>query len=314
MKLPSPKASGSILLIIFLSTSLITYSNYKEGRVSGGEVEVATEKINIDTQINNTNKDSDEDGLLDWEESIWGTDPNNPDTDGDGTNDNEEINNDRNPLLAGPDDRDISFEEKAIERILENNLDKNGLTNQVAESFADDYFNARANGKLTQEDKDQLINQITKDAFEEINIEGIYTIDSIETFNPVNNGEKLITYADLLIARQINALAITISVEENTDYEYLGNEIIKISSKIVSIETPQQIDDLHLYLANNYYKLGVSMKNFEREKEDPLYSLLSIKKYEEAQNNIKDINIQINNFLKENGIILGDNGIDIQND
>jgi hypothetical protein len=56
------------------------------------------------------------------------------------------------------------------------------------------------------------------------------------------------------------------------------------------------------------------MKNFEREKEDPLYSLLSIKKYEEAQNNIKDINIQINNFLKENGIILGDNGIEIQND
>jgi hypothetical protein len=36
-------------------------------------------------------RDSDGDGVKDWEESLWGTDKNNPDTDGDGEGDAEEI-------------------------------------------------------------------------------------------------------------------------------------------------------------------------------------------------------------------------------
>ncbi len=54
--------------------------------------------------IQDLNRDSDHDGLKDWEEKIYGTAPNNPDTDGDGTTDGEEIKDGRNPLKAGPDD------------------------------------------------------------------------------------------------------------------------------------------------------------------------------------------------------------------
>jgi hypothetical protein len=35
-------------------------------------------------------KDTDNDGLANWEEILWGTDPNNPDSDGDGVNDGDE--------------------------------------------------------------------------------------------------------------------------------------------------------------------------------------------------------------------------------
>ena len=37
------------------------------------------------------NRDTDGDGLLDWEESLWDTDPNNKDTNGDGVSDSVEI-------------------------------------------------------------------------------------------------------------------------------------------------------------------------------------------------------------------------------
>ncbi|MDP3772090.1 MAG: hypothetical protein Q8Q94_01785 [bacterium] len=50
-------------------------------------------------------KDSDGDGLKDWEEVIFHTDPKNSDTDGDGTPDGEEIKQGRDPLKPGPDDR-----------------------------------------------------------------------------------------------------------------------------------------------------------------------------------------------------------------
>jgi hypothetical protein len=45
-------------------------------------------------------KDSDEDGLRDWEEALWKTDPNNPDTDKDGYSDSEETRLGYNPVNA----------------------------------------------------------------------------------------------------------------------------------------------------------------------------------------------------------------------
>lgn len=48
-----------------------------------------------------TRLDSDEDGLTDDVEAFYGTDKNNPDTDGDGYKDGEEVNNGYDPLLPG---------------------------------------------------------------------------------------------------------------------------------------------------------------------------------------------------------------------
>lgn len=48
--------------------------------------------------------DSDNDGLMDWEETLWNADPKNPDTDGDGTSDNIEVKSGRNPIVPGPND------------------------------------------------------------------------------------------------------------------------------------------------------------------------------------------------------------------
>jgi len=51
--------------------------------------------------LNDLLVDSDNDGLSNSEEEQYGTDINNPDTDGDGYNDGEEVKNGYNPLIAG---------------------------------------------------------------------------------------------------------------------------------------------------------------------------------------------------------------------
>ena len=48
--------------------------------------------------------DWDDDGLDNREESFWNTDPNNPDSDGDGYLDGEEVASGHDPLIPGPDD------------------------------------------------------------------------------------------------------------------------------------------------------------------------------------------------------------------
>jgi hypothetical protein len=48
-----------------------------------------------------TELDTDADGLPDYIENYYGTDPNNPDTDGDGYKDGEEVENGYDPLASG---------------------------------------------------------------------------------------------------------------------------------------------------------------------------------------------------------------------
>ena len=49
--------------------------------------------------------DPDNDGLTNAQESLWGTNPNNPDTDKDGYNDGKEVANCHNPLVPAPNDK-----------------------------------------------------------------------------------------------------------------------------------------------------------------------------------------------------------------
>lgn len=70
-----------------------------------------TKSVNLTAEsiaITDANGDPDHDGLKNWEETLWKTDPNNPDTDGDGTPDGQEIKENRDPLKAGPDDKQSS--------------------------------------------------------------------------------------------------------------------------------------------------------------------------------------------------------------
>lgn len=54
--------------------------------------------------------DADHDGLSDREESYWNTDFQNPDTDGDGFLDGEEVASGHDPTIPGPDDK-ITFDD-----------------------------------------------------------------------------------------------------------------------------------------------------------------------------------------------------------
>ncbi len=60
-----------------------------------------TKLLGITKKIIQSNNDSNQDGLSDYLEKYYGTDPNNPDTDGDGYLDGEEIENGFDPLGSG---------------------------------------------------------------------------------------------------------------------------------------------------------------------------------------------------------------------
>lgn len=60
--------------------------------------------IGVQTPLPSPDADPDHDGLTNREESYWNTDPFNPDTDGDGFKDGEEVASGHDPLIPGPND------------------------------------------------------------------------------------------------------------------------------------------------------------------------------------------------------------------
>ena len=95
-------------IILILIGSGIAFS--KKGKV---EISLKEKKENSLSQ-SSQNIDSDNDGLFDWQEVFYGTDPKNPDTDQDGTLDGEEIKEERNPLKKGNDDLIQNFNTSTV--------------------------------------------------------------------------------------------------------------------------------------------------------------------------------------------------------
>jgi len=92
-------------IILILIGAGIAFS--KKGKV---EISLKEKKENSLSQ----NIDSDNDGLFDWQEIFYGTDPKNPDTDQDGILDGEEVKEKRNPLKKGNDSLIQSFDTSTI--------------------------------------------------------------------------------------------------------------------------------------------------------------------------------------------------------
>jgi hypothetical protein len=119
-----------------------------------------------ETTIESQTKDTDNDGLKDWEEKLYKTDPLNPDTDNDGYLDGEEINSGHNPLVKGPNDKQVFYPLPVG--------DKYNITNKI---FAD--FSAVANAYLEQKNQyaqdhpeitssEEYLQQTTKDTLIEM--------------------------------------------------------------------------------------------------------------------------------------------------
>ena len=114
------------------------------------------------------NKDSDHDGLTDWQETeIYRTDPFNPDTDGDGYLDGEEVTSGYDPSKPAPNDKlaDTALNPRPNPGSLKTNLTEElakamtgNIKNMGLNRIADDSFNSQDDGSGTDNSDPQTDN------------------------------------------------------------------------------------------------------------------------------------------------------------
>lgn len=83
-------------LVFFGGADSGTVAPAPDGSLALGEQDALFDRI--------SELDSDNDGLKDWEEHLWGTDAHNADSDGDGARDGDEVDANRDPANAALDD------------------------------------------------------------------------------------------------------------------------------------------------------------------------------------------------------------------
>jgi len=179
-----------ILAVVFvLLIGIIGFVLVKTGKVSF---------LGIDSKSIKEQRDSDNDGLSDWDEELYKTDPHNPDTDGDGTPDGEEIKLGRNPLVRAPGDK-LFFYPLPYG-------DKYNITNQV----------------LNEEMLDSILNSY-------ILQKGEYILDHPEIDSP----DDFAVFTDQETVKEMSKRAIAQAYSEMIDK---ANEAVKAIPEIFNFE------------------------------------------------------------------------------
>lgn len=305
MKIPSNKVSVVFLICVLIVTATIIYSKEDKKEISSFEKNI-NKNLLVEIKDNKLD-DSDGDGLFDWEEILFGTDNKNIDTDGDGTSDYDEIKQNRDPLSNSEDDSNVNYEQKIIDRIQKNPVNNDSLTNKIAIQFAENYFKLRGEDNINESTKELLINELINQNNVSIKLTTKY--NSIITFNPINNPDKLLKYANDFFGSQLDIINTTnyLSQSPQINYDVFGSAIMKLSENIAKIETPNQISQKQLDLANLYYQYGEVISNFKYENEDPLLAMINLGAFENIENKIGLINNEIGEYINQSDIIYSEN-------
>ena len=251
--------------------------------------------------------DTDEDGLMDWEELLWGTDVNKKDTDGDKTTDGDEVRGGRNPTKEGPDDY-LNKEDK--------NIDSNTSTEQkvskpvtktdlMTESLVSKYMalKSASGGTVPDEAKELLINEIVSTT-EESFVFRQFNRESLEVFSGEEKN-NIRFYASNFATLQTNFLAAISNneLEIRRDPSVAARLYENLAISLYLLKVPQAISTDHLIVVNNMSIASAAFDAFAKYKQDPLLTTPALNAYRRA-GELQEIALaNISEYLRKSDII-----------
>ena len=278
------KLIAVIIVCITFVGSVIFYKKNTEKKETPKE---ARENIVLlDTDKNNIEMDSDNDGLKDWQENIIRTNPILADTDLDGTIDGDEVKNNRDPLKKGNDK--ITSANKEVTK--SENWTEENLTDKFATTLMANYLeNRQLGGQLTQPQLEKIIeNSIENDDFQFTNKK--YDIKDIKIDKNVNkivygkNIENIVnknspknTLSEVVILN--NAL----KNEDEKEFQKLDPIIIgyqNIIKQTLDVGVPKDAIGLHIVYLNTLSSIEDSIRGMKDFLKDPVKSYIYMKNYE----------------------------------
>jgi hypothetical protein len=309
-----------LLIIIIFSVILFKNKNQKNIKISNFELDlenleqVKYKNINEDfQQITKTiaKKDTDKDGLKDWEENLWNTNINSADTDNDGKTDLEEIKNNTDPLVSGPNDqiKKQEIKNQVLEKQQEQ-LEELTATDQLAREFFATYIQLKQMNALDTELEEKMIDSMLEKTIinEDFKQKNIYTkndikiiTDDFENIKKYRDGFKKIFFNN---PKQEYELFIVKNAVDNNKPEELKKldlslELIqKILIEYLNLEVPQEISDKHLQMINLLNNLHGNIKIMRNVFTDAMGAMINANLFFENETELLSISTDIGLYFK----------------
>lgn len=250
-------------------------------------------------------KDTDGDGLKDWEENLWGTNINKVDTDGDGVNDFDFVQKQKKlPSYTTTKKPDIN--------INYNNLTE---TDKLSRSAFSTYLQLKQTNNLNKENVGVVFDKLVKNELKNNNYTNKYTTKDIILEG--NTQENIESYKSTLLEKitpiykiKENEIYLIVDILNGVEDKSRKKDVFKyadvyktVSKDIMTMKVPKGIAQDHKNLANSYYLIYKSLYNMMNMEKDPVAGMKSIDDIQVAQENLNSSVEKINTFLKINGII-----------
>lgn len=253
--------------------------------------------------------DWDKDGLANKDESYWNTGPNNPDTDGDGFLDGEEVASGHDPMNPGPDD------------LLPSSTVN--ITDKVSTLMAAGFYA----GDLSNSANPAIYDRALADISTEMMIDGIKSLDP----NNITAGKTVLS-SDSKEAQEkyLDAIGLIIQdvwgeiineprlATENFVNFYSDNKqqidssknyfnsktnyYNDVIAKVDMIAVPPSWLKIHDQIILNLQSLAVSHKVLGQTAEDPLKGTFGMNNLMQVYQTIQPILVEINNKIKKNNL------------
>ena len=223
-------------------------------------------------------KDSNDNGIPDWEESLWGLDP----------------------FKNGESNKEfILAKREALAK--ENNIDPNsGEPLSENDTLSREFFaiimSLQQSGNLDEASMEAVGNTIGE-KITATPIPDIYTKEMILTIktNPANTnayyeklGNLINKYDQQDVGRELTFISVGLSTEDPQAFveaEAVASAYRAFAKELIKIQVPTPLSATHLSLANNYEKVAQSIEGMAQMLTDPIIGMRAVinyKKYTDA--------------------------------
>lgn len=230
----SQKARVFLAVLLFLIIPSVLFLLFsKRIEPSGKNIVYHNSQTTRETELARLNQDGDNDSLKDWEEQIYGTDPQKADTDGDKTPDGEEIKLNRDPLKPGPKDQ---LPEPLAEKKETPATQGNNLTQKFIDKFGEKFIQPYLDDPSINIDNTKLSREVLKDLPTNISYSNYFTAKDIITLKN-DTPENFTNYL-----KEFNAII-------SGSFGNLPQSEIMIFSEVLQAEDLSQLSILDVYLS-----------------------------------------------------------------
>lgn len=307
--LPSKKFTYIFIACIVALAVFLLISNIFFGKNSfvalGKKGQLQNEKLTIENLLQ---KDSDGDGVMDWEEALWGTNPNKEAT-FDGVSDSDYIKKKR----------------EALNLPEENGLAENGELNET-DKFAQEFFASLSAMKQSGQIDKNTINNVSNalgqnivdptlaDKYSEKDIK-LDENDGVDIQNTYYTNVKNLfeSYKEKGIGDELeivsiiaNSGAVESGVESaNADkLAIIADAYQEFAQEMIKISVPESLAQYHIRIINNANNTGIAVRNMIKVMDDPIVGLSGLSQYQKYSDDLISSVGDLEAILSNNGIIV----------